>query len=664
MALAARAYLLFGAIVIAIHLAVGGSLALYEAVGLSSSAVVFLGTAWYRPQRRLGWLSLGVSQGLAAVGDIVGHAHPSATFPGAPDFLYLVSFAAFGIGVVTLMGRRFPWRDWEANLDAALITGCLAFGGWLLFFNKADASFGFSAAGLVTIAYPLFATLGVALMLRIALAGGQRLAFWLVFASLLPLTLADGSYVQPALGVTYHLGSWVDAAWLGSYVLVGAAALDPSMRRFARVAAGDPRHTSTRGVIVAGVGLVVLRGVGRYTYLFAHHSQSTLIGLSESAILVAVVARVALYVRELNQQRTLAEESERRFRMIFERAPIGISFGRAGVMSQTNPALHRMLGYSSDEFAQMHYSEVTHPEDHGLDVQAQLDSGRLDHFSVDKRYVKKDGSTLYAHVNIALESDTLGVSLIEDVTSRRELEEELRQSQKMDAIGKLAGGIAHDFNNLMTAVLGYSDLLLAKTNGDDDGTREKVEGIRDAALRASDLTRQLLAFGRRQMLQVRDVDLRDVVLRSENLLRRLIGEDIRLDTVVGNRPVIVRADPTQLDQVVINLAVNAREAMPEGGTLTIVVTTENGQAVLAVGDTGVGMDEATRARIFEPFFTTKPFGEGSGLGLSTVDGIVAQSGGTIVVSSVVDSGTVFTVRLPLVEAAATVPLTDESINSV
>jgi PAS domain S-box-containing protein len=653
MALAARAYLLFGATLIVIHLAVGGSTALYDTVGLSSGAVIFAGIAWYRPRARVAWAGVGLSQLLAAAGDLVSQIDPPSSFPGAPDVIYLVSFLAFGLGVVGLMGRSFPWRDWEANLDALLITGCLAFGGWLLFFNKADTAFGLSESGLVTIAYPLCVTIGIALMIRIALAGGQRLSFWLVFASLLPLTLADGEYVQPALGVSYHLGSWVDAAWLGSYVLVGAAALDPSMRRFARVGVTDPRRTSTRGAIVAGIGLILLRVIDRYTFVFTHHTQSTVLALTEGAILIAVVARVALYVRELNRQRTIAEESERRFRLIFERAPIGISFGRGGVMSQTNPALQRMLGYSSEELAAMHYSQVTHPEDTDLDVQAQLDSGRIDHFSFDKRYVRRDGGTLYAHVNIALEPDTLGVSLIEDVTSRRELEEQLRQSQKMDAIGKLAGGIAHDFNNLMTAVLGYSDLLLAKAK-DGDGTREKVEGIKDAALRASDLTRQLLAFGRRQMLQVRDVDLRDVVLRSENLLRRLIGEDIRLDTVVADRPVIVRADPTQLDQVVINLAVNAREAMPEGGTLTIVVAVEGGDAVLAVGDTGVGMDEGTRARIFEPFFTTKPFGEGSGLGLSTVDGIVAQSGGTIGVESAPDSGTVFTIRLPLVQAAATV----------
>ena len=634
----------------------GGSLAIYEGVGLSASALIFLGIAWNRPPRAVGWLAIGVSQSLAAFGDVLAHLHPARTFPGPPDLAYLVSFAAFGIGIFLLMGRNFPWRDWEANLDALLITACLAFTAWMLFFDKGDSAFGFTAAGLVTIAYPLFATLGIALMVRIGLLGDQPVSYWLLLASLLPLTLADGQYVQPALDVKYHLGSWVDAAWLGSYVLCAAAVLDPSLRRFARSRRRNRGRSSARGVIAGGIGLVTLRVVDRYDVIVQHRAESLLLGIGQVLIVLAVVARVLLYVRELNRQRVIAEESERRFRLIFERAPIGISFGRDGVMSDTNPALHRMLGYDAREFADRHYLDVTHPDDRDLDVQAQLNAGRVDHFSVDKRYVKKDGGILYAHVNIALEQDTLGVSLIEDVTQRRELEEQLRQSQKMDAIGKLAGGIAHDFNNLMTAVLGYSDLLLAKLNGDENASREKVEGIRDAALRASDLTRQLLAFGRRQMLEMRDIDMRDVVVRSESLLRRLIGEDIKLDAIVASEPVFVHADPTQLDQVVINLAVNAREAMPGGGTLTIVVTTEEGNAVLAVGDTGVGIAEEMRERIFEPFFTTKPFGEGTGLGLSTVDGIVAQSGGTIAVTTEEGRGTVFTVRLPLVEAPATVPV--------
>jgi signal transduction histidine kinase len=220
----------------------------------------------------------------------------------------------------------------------------------------------------------------------------------------------------------------------------------------------------------------------------------------------------------------------------------------------------------------------------------------------------------------------------------------------MDSIGKLAGGIAHDFNNLMTAVMGYSDLLLQQAGIEDSG-RAKVEAIRDSAVRASELTRQLLAFSRRQILQMQEIDLRDVVVRMDTLLRRLIGEDVRLQTLLGSDPVIVRADRTQLEQVVMNLAVNARDAMPEGGTLTVAVVSDGETAVLSVIDDGIGMDDETREQIFEPFFTTKPLAESSGLGLSTVHGIVGQSGGTIQADSAPGRGTTFTIRLPVVRPA-------------
>src|SRR5439155_11221035 len=173
-----------------------------------------------------------------------------------------------------------------------------------------------------------------------------------------------------------------------------------------------------------------------------------------------------------------------------------------------------------------------------------------------------------------------------------------------------------------------------------------IEAIRDSAVRAADLTRQLLAFGRRQMLQANDVDLRDVVDRMDSLLRRLIGEHIRLEADLAAEPIIVRADPTQLEQVVMNLVVNARDAMPDGGTVTIAAGRENGHAILSVADTGDGMDEETVARAFEPFFTTKPLGAGTGLGLSTVHGIVGQTGGTIDVRSAPGRGTTITIRLP------------------
>jgi two-component system cell cycle sensor histidine kinase/response regulator CckA len=205
----------------------------------------------------------------------------------------------------------------------------------------------------------------------------------------------------------------------------------------------------------------------------------------------------------------------------------------------------------------------------------------------------------------------------------------------------------------MTAVIGYSDLLLRDLEGDD--RRMKVDSIRDAAVRAGDLTRQLLAFGRRQMLQTTDIDLRDVVARMESLLRRVIGEDVRMETILGAEPVLVRADGTQLEQVVMNLVVNARDALPAGGMITIAVFTDGDDAMLIVADDGEGMEDEVADRIFEPFFTTKAVGKGSGLGLSTVHGIVGQSGGEIQVATVPGRGTVFTIRLPHAALVETLP---------
>jgi nitrogen-specific signal transduction histidine kinase len=254
----------------------------------------------------------------------------------------------------------------------------------------------------------------------------------------------------------------------------------------------------------------------------------------------------------------------------------------------------------------------------------------------------------------------------QDITARRQLEDQFRQAQKMEAFGQLAGGVAHDFNNLLTIINGYSDLLLDALPFGDPG-RPAIDAIRDAGERATSLTSQLLAFSRRAVLEPRVVDPNTLVSETGKMLRRLIGENVTLVTDLSPRISRVRVDPGQLGQVLLNLTVNARDAMPNGGKLTIQTRDlELGLAytqfhhgvrpgrfvVIAVTDTGTGMTDEVKARIFEPFFTTKGVGKGTGLGLATTYGIVKQSGGHIEASSQVGVGTTFKVYLPAIAAQA------------
>jgi two-component system cell cycle sensor histidine kinase/response regulator CckA len=262
-----------------------------------------------------------------------------------------------------------------------------------------------------------------------------------------------------------------------------------------------------------------------------------------------------------------------------------------------------------------------------------------------------------------ISGETVGrVWSFRDVTERRELEHQLRQAQKMESIGRLAGGVAHDFNNILTVITGRADFLVGASNliGEQEGD---LQEIKTAADRAGDLTRQLLAFSRKQLLQPQMVDLNRKVDEVEPMLRRLIGEDIQIAVVRGKNLGRVMADPGQVNQVLMNLALNARDAMPSGGLLTIRTANEHGtvngvdgrspevdSVVLEITDSGCGMDEATASQIFEPFFTTKGEGKGTGLGLATVYGIVQQSGASISVRSAPDMGTTFRIVFPVADA--------------
>jgi two-component system cell cycle sensor histidine kinase/response regulator CckA len=373
-------------------------------------------------------------------------------------------------------------------------------------------------------------------------------------------------------------------------------------------------------------------------------------------------------------------ESEKKFQQFYDEAPVGYhELDSKGRITRVNRKELQMLGYSAGEMlGKPVWNFFEEEETTRKVILAKLSGDVSFHDTFERTYRRKDGSTLPVLVEDRVirdsENQVIAIrSTVEDITERRRTEEALRKSeeqlrqwQRVEAIGRLAGGVAHDFNNLLMTIKGCSELLLGAFDRRDP-RREEVEEILKAADRATALTRQLLAFGRRQVLQPQVLDLNAVVMNMDKMLRRLIGEDIQLITSLEPEVWSVKVDPGMIEQVVMNLAVNSRDAMPSGGKLTIEtsnvihdeeyashhVSVKPGYYVmLAISDTGCGMDKETQSHLFEPFFTTKDTGKGTGLGLSTVYGIIKQSGGNIWAYSEPGLGTTFKIYLPRVEKAA------------
>lgn len=386
-----------------------------------------------------------------------------------------------------------------------------------------------------------------------------------------------------------------------------------------------------------------------------------------------LLVRALCYAVERKREQEALRRSEAKYRTLFEQSGDGLYVAaRDGEMVDASRSWSELFGYGKEEIAAGLNVEALYADPADLRrFQDEIErEGSVRDFEV--MLHRKDGTQVDCSVSaIARRADDgifLGYrAIVRDITEQKRLELQLRLSQRLEAVGRLAGGVAHDFNNLLMVIMGGCALLERDLDSEHPEQRREIEEIKLAANRAGDLTRQLLAFSRRQVLRPRMLDLNCVVSDLEKMLPRVIGEDIELRTVLERELGSVKADPAQIEHVIMQLAVNARDAMRDGGVLTVetanveldeeyarrhVPTQPGFYVMLAVTDTGAGIDEMDRALIFEPFFTTKKLGEGSGLGLSTVYGIVKQSGGYIWVDSEPARGTAFKIYLPRIERAS------------
>ncbi len=418
-----------------------------------------------------------------------------------------------------------------------------------------------------------------------------------------------------------------------------------------------------------------LQTEAKLTYRHGEQTHERVVRLSTSALQLSGEKRVLVCMEDITEHKKT--DTENRFladviRFSSQAFAVGYPDGRLGLV---NPAYCDLVGYTEEELRQIDWNRVlTPPEwrEQEAGCLAELTAtGKPVHY--EKEYIHKAGHRIPIELLVHLKTDEAGnpiyyYAFVGDLTERRQaderrqmLENQLHQAQKLESIGRLAGGVSHDFNNLLSIILGYGEIALAAL-GKDHPEHEMLEQIYQAGTRAKELTRQLLAFSRKQILEMQVVDVNGVITGFEKLLCRLIGEDVQLTLTLGSKPLMVNADTAQIEQVLMNLAVNARDAMPDGGKLSIDTRVAEldetyarsrpgvipgDYALISVSDTGSGMDKGTLEHIFEPFFTTKDKDKGTGLGLATSFGIIKQHGGNIWVYSEPGQGTTFKIYLPL-----------------
>jgi two-component system cell cycle sensor histidine kinase/response regulator CckA len=560
--------------------------------------------------------------------------------------------------------ERREWFLWGAAVIVTLLlTGGLAS---FLFREEEDviSVFGQAVRGLIGLVlifdiYTLYQQLQIHRMRR-RLIEGEKL-FRLITenaADMIAVVNMDGKRIFNSLSYQKVLGYSLEELKLSS----AFEQIHPDDRKSVEVAANEARRT----------------GIGRLLEYRVRHKDGTWRVLESTASVIrnpkGEPQHLVIVNRDVTERKLAAEalrRSEASFRSVVEDAPYGIyRASLSGELVLVNPALQKILGYASQtELLQVNLAQIyRNPSDHQKVNELLLQQGSF--IDVEVEWKRKDGSPITVRSSGWPIKDENGrVAFLElfaeDVTERRALERQLRMAQKMEAVGRLSGGIAHDFNNLLGVIIGYSQVL-KRSLKPENPLYEHAEEIEKASQRAVSLTRQLLAFSRQQVLEPVILNLNALLTDMEKMLPRLIGEDIALALALDPTLAQVKADPGQVEQVIMNLAVNARDAMPDGGQLTIQTANVNLDAaythqhpgsrvgsyvMLRVTDTGTGIDPEIQAQIFEPFFTTKERDKGTGLGLATVYGVVKQSGGYIAVDSEKGKGASFSVYLPRVEQA-------------
>jgi two-component system cell cycle sensor histidine kinase/response regulator CckA len=581
---------------------------------------------------------------------------------------------ALAVAVIGLFSLLEKVLGWDLGIDQ------------LLFHDLSPAGPPFTPGRMTAAAALNFLLVGLALLLLDA--PGDAADY--------PAAAAGSISLMAVIGYAYRISALYRGGPFATIVLhnvigfvvlsSGILAARPERGLTALLTSTQPGGTLMRRLLLPAVVIPILIGwlrlQGQRAGLYGTEFGAALFTMSTIVVFLALAAWTARSLDKSDAERLRAESalrrSEGRMKSVLDAAPDAvIGMNAQGLVVSWNPRAEAIFGWSGSEAVGRRLAELIIPPRHGETHAEGLarflatGEGPVIGRRIELGALRRDGSEFPVELTITVfkEGDaTLFSAFVADITERKRLEAQLLHSQKMDSVGRLAGGVAHDFNNLLGVITGYGELL-GKRIPDDPQLKKYVSDILRAAERAAGLTRQLLAFSRKQVLQPQILDLNTLVGEMEKMLRRLIGEDVQLITVFDDRLQRVQADPGQIEQVLMNLAVNARDAMPRGGRLTIETANLDLDAtyarsrpdvkpgpyvMLAVSDTGHGMDPEVLGHIFEPFFTTKEPGKGTGLGLSTVHGIVKQSGGHIFVYSEPNHGTTFKVYLPRLEEVETV----------